>query len=314
MICPMCAILGLKVLQYPYRTSATVPLIEPNAHHSRAHQAALDSARYVDEELEGLLRGNGGARFELNAFLAPPPELADGWWGDRDSTAAAPPGGGNNAAPNGNPSGRARPTNNRLLDTACAVVSNTPLSERARGSQGSGLHDGVGMETPSSGVFDVGGGRDRATRDTKRSSAAGHSARMETQDVLDQQAGGATTTAAAAAAAAPADPTREATVVSQGNGTQGSGGSRHEGQTVGVSRSRDSGGVGGGAPVVGAEEGLVTAWGLSDPMVARAMMKRAKRLRKFQTAEVSEVERELANHCCGWMCMVYAFRGRGGFV
>lgn len=167
------------------------------------------------------------------------------------------------------------------------------------------------MKTLRSGVFDTGGGRHRGTRDTKRSLAAGHSARMETQDALDQQAGGATTTAAAVAAAAPANPTREATVVSQGNGTQDSVGSRHEGQTAGVSSSRDSGGVGGGDPVAGAEEGLVTAWGLSDPMVARAMMKRAKRLRKFQTAEVSEVERELANRCCGWVCIRHTPSGAG---
>ncbi|CAM9235998.1 unnamed protein product, partial [Laminaria digitata] len=216
-------------------------------HVRRALQAALDSARYIDEELEGLLSGNGGARFELNTFLAPPPELADGWWGDRSSTAAAPPD-GSNAALHGNPSRRARATSNRLLDTACAVVSNTLLSEGSRGSQAQGFHGRMETTTPVRGVSDAGGVRGHGERDAKRSSASGHGARMETQDALDQQADEA---------------------------------------MVGVSSGRDSGSVGsGGGPVVGAEEGLVTAWGLSDPAVARAMMKRAKRLRKFQTAEV----------------------------
>lgn len=255
--------------------------IKPNTQRACAHQAALDSARYVDEEVEGLLRVNGGARFELNAFLVPPPELADGWWGDRDSTAAAPAD-SNNATLNGNLSGRARATDTRLLDTARFVSSKSPSSERARESQERGLRDGIVVKTLSSGVFGADGGRGHGARDAKRSSAAG----LETQDALGQQA----EDAAATAATAPADPTLEYTVVNQGKGTQDSGGARYERQTVGVGKSRDiGGGVGDGGAVAGAEEGLATAWGLSDPMVARAMMKRAKRLRKFQTAEVSEV-------------------------
>ena len=138
------------------------------------------------------------------------------------------------------------------------------------------------METPNRGIIGAGGGRCHGSGETKRSSAAGHGARMEIQDVLDQQAEDATP----AALTTPADPTRETKVISQGNGTQDSGGTQHVQQTVGVSRSRDSGDVGDGGPVVGAKDSLVTAWGLSDPMVALAMMKRARRLRKFQTAEV----------------------------
>ena len=188
-----------------------------------------------------------------------------------------------------------------MLDTARSVSSNTPSSERARESQERGLHDGNEMKTPSSGVFGADGGRGQGERDTKRSPAAGRGARMEIQDVLGQQAEGA----AAATATAPADPARETTVVDEEHGTQDYGGALYEGQTVGVSRSRGSGGgVGDDGAVVGSDviEGLVAAWGLSDPMVARAMMKRAKRLRKFQTAEVREVDRGFSNHCCRCVC------------
>lgn len=47
---------------------------------------------------------------------------------------------------------------------------------------------------------------------------------------------------------------------------------------------REEGGGGIGSTRAG-EKGLAQAWGLKDPSVARAMVKRAKRMRKFQNGE-----------------------------
>lgn len=44
-------------------------------------------------------------------------------------------------------------------------------------------------------------------------------------------------------------------------------------------------GGGGGGPARAEKKGFVRAWGLKDPSVARAMIKRANRMRKFQNGE-----------------------------
>lgn len=88
----------------------------------------MDSAKYVDDELEGLLNINGGDCFELDRFLSPPPELGDGWLG---TTVVAQ--GNKNIPRHPTPPSRAKATSIRLIDTARAFVSNTPPRPHPRG-------------------------------------------------------------------------------------------------------------------------------------------------------------------------------------
>lgn len=185
---------------------------------SRDEQAALDSARYVDDEVEGLLNVNGGARFELDCFLSPPPELMDGWWGD-SSTTTGMPRSTKGVPTRPTPPNGTRASSRRLMDTARAVVSNT-----------STLSNAVGGHT------------------------------VETKKETDL------------------DSTR-----------LGRGSETHVGVTEDPSMKandnvREEGGSGRGSARAG-EKGLAQAWGLKDPSVARAMIKRAKRMRKFQNGE-----------------------------
>lgn len=202
----------------------------------RAYQAALDSARYVDDEVEGLLNVNGGARFELDRFLSPPPELADGWLGGSSMTA---PQHHENTPRHPTPPSRARDTSNRLINTARAVVANTPLRSNARGAQEVGTPSNAGLNSPGLGRGTEGRVGDGVSGQTT------NKPRSEPQrNVVDTGQG-------------------ERETVGKNSG---------EGPTA-----RASGGMSG--------EGLARAWGLKDPTVARAMMKRAKRMRKFQNGE-----------------------------
>lgn len=207
------------------------------SHHN---QAALDSARYVDDEVEGLLNVNGGARFELDRFLSPPPELADGWWGDSSSTLAVPRhkrGTLRHPTPPNGP----KATGARLMDTARVVVSNS--SRRSIAIHG---HAEETTRETDLGSPGFGHGNDKTVRinesprspmDTDQSAReAGESFRHE-------------------------DTSLEATD-----------NVREEGRNkIGSARA--------------GENGLARAWGLKDPRVARAMLKRAKRMQKFQNGE-----------------------------
>ncbi|CAM9322982.1 unnamed protein product [Ectocarpus sp. 6 AP-2014] len=154
-------------------------------HVRRALQAALDSAKYVDDELEGLLNINGGDRFELDRFLSPPPELGDGWLG---TTAVAQ--GNKNIPRHPTPPSRAKATSIRLIDTARAAVSNTPRRPHPRG--------GDGVEATSRTRLDsyCTGGTGHATKSTFLSETAqavqtGRSDDRETAERTTSDEGGA---------------------------------------------------------------------------------------------------------------------------
>lgn len=181
--------------------------------------------------MEGLLNVDGGARFELDRFLSPPPELRDGWW--RDSSTCEPEHIGS-VPRNPTPPSRDRALGDGVIDTAAAVFNSIHLRSESAGAyvtHVSGKIDvdlvGHGVELHGVGGTDQGGRKPRTEADGKTS---------------DKNAGGI----------------NDLTIRADG---------------------RD-GGYGRGAGV-----DLARAWGLKDPSVVRSMVKRAKRLRMFQTSE-----------------------------
>lgn len=172
---------------------------------------------------------NGGASFELDRFLCPPPELADGWLRVQNVPGEPTP----------TPPSRARATSNRLIDTARAVVSNTPLRLNVREHA---------VETPSeTGLASPFFGR----------GAEKHinSATIKTED----------------------EPRFEHSPAIVDSGK--------ESNLLANSRRNIPNFGGSDSPARGGGNSLARAWGLKDPTVARAMMKRAKRIRKFQNGE-----------------------------
>lgn len=212
-------------------------------HHD--NQAALDSARYVDDEVEGLLNVNGGARFELDRFLSPPPELTDGWWGDSSTTAAVPCC-AKDVPRHPTPPSRARAIGTRLMDTARAVVSNTSRLSNASEDHAVETTTETELDSPRFGrggeaAYDsMNGG---ATESPRTPQATDQGARDAEESFSDE------------------DPNVKATDSMR----------QESGERIGPTRA-------GG-------KGLARAWGLKDPRVARAMVKRAKRMRKFQNGE-----------------------------
>lgn len=106
----------------------------------------MDSSKYVDDELEGLLNVNGGGRFELDRFLSPPPELGTGWLG---TTVVDQ--GNKNIPRHPTPSSRGKATSIRLIDTARAVVSNTPPCPHPRAGNGVEATSRTGLDSYGSG-------------------------------------------------------------------------------------------------------------------------------------------------------------------
>eukprot|EP00752_Nemacystus_decipiens_P011290 g10033.t1 len=212
-------------------------------HVRRALQAALDSARYVDDEVDGLLSVDGGARFELDRFLSPPPELTDGWWGD-SRTAIAVPRPTKDFPRHPTPPSGARARGTRLVGTARAAVSSASTLSNARDGYAETNETDMGSRNfgPGSEAH-VGGngncpvsprrtptGTDQSAREAVESSSAEDPSVKASDNVLEQCGGGINSTRAD-------------------------------------------------------QKGLARAWGLKDPRVARAMIKRAKRMRKFQNEE-----------------------------
>lgn len=182
---------------------------------------------------------NGGARFELDRFLSPPPELTDGWWGDSSTTTTVPRHTKHVPRHPTPPSG-ARTTGTRLIDTARAVVSHTPRLSNAREVHAVETRE-TDLDPP------------RLGRGTE-SHVDIHGARQtEFPRTLTGTDGGVKEAA------------RSSSVEDQNN-----------------ARKEGGGGIG---PTRADEKGLARAWGLKDPSVARAMIKRAKRMRKFQNGE-----------------------------
>lgn len=251
---------------------------ETSPFRRRAHQAALDSARYVDDDLENLLSANGGDRFELDRFLSPPPELTDGWWGGR--SAPTPPQDGD-ARPRATPPSRTRATSGRLIETARVVVGSAPLRSNTREEQGQGLPDAV--ETSIVNGFDAIPGGRYGEESGNTHAPGGCGVKIDHGDVPDDgRVGGAS----------PLEPWGTRAAVGLSNGYETARNRSDDGSTArtnGDSQkgSRSGGDIGTGSPGKGAGNDLVGAWGLKDPRVARAMMKRTKRMRKFQTGEVS---------------------------
>lgn len=208
------------------------------------NQAALDSARYVDDEVEGLLSVNGGARFELDRFLSPPPELADGWWGDSSTTIAV-------AHPTKNvprhpaPPSSARASGTRLMGAARAAVSNTSTISNAGDHHAVETTIETALDSPRFGRSSEArvGGNGACARESPRALMGPDRGSREAEESFSEHPGSV----------------KKTDVREEGGG--------------GIGSTRAD------------KKGLAQAWGLKDPSVARAMMKRAKRMRKFQTGE-----------------------------
>ncbi len=179
---------------------------------------------------------NGGASFELDRFLCPPPELSDGWWGGASRTSVQNVPG----EPTPTPPSRARATSNRLIDTARAVVSNAPL-RCVRGEHAVETPSETGLASPLFG------------RGTEKDNNVG--ATIKTDDELRFE--------------------RSPAILDLGKESDLLANTGRNGANV---RGADN-------PARGGGNALAKAWGLKDPSVARAMIKRAKRMRNFQNGE-----------------------------
>lgn len=245
-------------------------------------QAALDSSRYVDDEVEGLLCANGGARFELDHFLSPPPELAEGWWGTGNTKIL--PAHARNRMRHATPTERVNATSQRLAVTARAVLGNIP--SRGRGCTGGDIeHRDATYPSPIASIVSTElQPNEHGVRAHKPSRAGtGVGTGRSVDKVPKADCNQADAPRGKGGISAPSNGSvghREeqcGQVKGEVRGSAGGGGSREEGGD-----GRD-----GGAANQGGND-LVKAWGLKDPRVVRAMMKRRKRMRKFQTGEVSQ--------------------------
>lgn len=225
------------------------------------HQAALDSARYVDDELEGLLDGNGGDHFELDRFLSPPPELAENWM---------------NLAPTPqnsykeNMAGRDGAAGN--IAAVCTVNNDTPRrSENAADGQSNAFQKGKQSSSNRS---------DKATRAGELGTGGAQvscadSIDDEDRDSLDRNIKYGLNSACL-------HPDRGVTKGKEIGASIPAGEVSVEGVNHDDSnRGREDG-------IIGDESGneLIRSWGLKDPCVAAIMLKRMKRLRSFRTREV----------------------------
>ena len=198
--------------------------------------------------MEGLLSVDGGARFELDRFLSPPPELTDGWWGTSSSTSLTVPRPTKDVPRRPAPPGGARASGTRLMGTARAVFSNTSTLSNAR--------DGHAVET---------------TRQVDKGSPPRFGRGSEAHVGVNGPR--------------PPESPRTPTGTDQG-AKEAAENSNGKGSSVKATDSvREDGGEGGAGWTRAGEKGLARAWGLKDPSVARAMVKRAKRMRKFQNGE-----------------------------
>lgn len=227
----------------------------------------MDSARYVDNELEDLLNADGGARFELDRFLCPPPELAENWLGD------GTPG---LLHQRGTASDRASATSS-WITTPRAVINDTLPRSTARDEQAQGFRaSDQPRRDPSV---------DSAGRDTDVECDAGEN--LAGDDISRGSGGGC---GGGNKSIRPLGPSRHAEAASLTIDGEAVTGDVEEGavqrSVSGDEGPRVYGRLGIEASENGSGNGLVRAWGLKDPRVARAMMKRMKRMRKFQTGEV----------------------------
>lgn len=213
-------------------------------------------------------------------FLSPPPELADSWWRNGATTSPQP----KNATSTLQAGfSRARATSARLTNTARAVISNTGQSTNTRVEQIHNLQ--VNAETLSIVGPDLTGGG-KYERNTAHSSS-----------VYDTGEGQKSAFSGRGVNSVDPEPFSQGTFsVSMSNDDDVAREGKERGATdsVNVVRTDASGekvdsGSGGnvdGSPGRRARNGLVEAWGLKDPNVAEAMMKRTKRMRKFLDCEV----------------------------
>lgn len=219
----------------------------------------------MDEELEGLLCANGGAHFDLDHFLSPPPELAQGWLGNVDPPLLPPVGQRKTVFPRR----RTHAVEGSLTTTESALGHRAGVIAPGYTGQAS-LHPSL---DPEEGHFEEGtaherlggngdgGGDDGRQSGSMGTSCDGRGSRREsatTSTLIDERTASAGIEKGSAA--------RRESVRSSDGG-------------------RDSGGGNGGGGVP--DHDLIEAWGLKDPRVARTMMKRMKRMRKFEYREVS---------------------------
>lgn len=251
-------------------------------------QAALDSAKYVDDELDGLLEAKGGVRFDLDRFLSPPPQLAQEWWGDAGESTPSPS------------------TNRSVLKTTSA--SRHRLQRAADGSPrilnpafegGIPLDSKNSSSSPTDGQIHI----DNAARDIRKLSQtaegwANHARGVAAQNTVDDDAcGGSGSTRDHRGRKTNKSSYREnemsrkdmtmknITSLTLG-GESREGGTGNRAVEVAKEGIASSGGGGRDGARQGSGHELISAWGLKDPRVARAMMRRMRRMRKFETSEV----------------------------
>lgn len=246
----------------------------------------------MDEELEGLLRENGGARFDLDRFLTPPPELAQEWW----ESAAKPPSRSmtpENVTRELISLGHIQPhADSKMLAADPVVGRTTPFTAKQNDKSGRGMD--LNLDKIIGGIGQVGltdtsrCATSRAGEDHGEGECAGGGEVREVNGCGRQPGEGMhdnrfllrpeTTTAIGALQ------------ISIGETTEVDVSDKVNGQSSGV----HSGGENRGS-LAGVRNELMSAWGLKDPRVARAMMRRMQRMRKFERGEVSLVEGDWVN-------------------
>lgn len=238
------------------------------------HQAALDSARYVDDDLEGLLDGNGGDRFELDCFLSPPPELAENWMNHAPTTANRY---------KENMAGRDGAAGN--IATVCTVNSDTP---RRSMNAANGQSDAFREEKQSSSHRSDTATRAGELRTGGAQVSFSHSIDKEARDssFLGQDIKDGLNSACL-------HPDRD---VTRGKKI---GASIPAGEVSVEGLNHDGNNSGRKDGITGDESGneLIRSWGIKDPCVAAMMLKRMRRLRKFHTREVRGGDYESIPSC-----------------
>lgn len=247
-------------------------------------QAALESAEYVDEELEGLLGETGGARFDLDRFLSPPPELAQEWWEGTTKTPCRSLVSESITCEFTSPRHIRPDTKSKMIAAGPAAGKRSPSPVRQSEKTGRGRY--LNVDEITGGIGQVG------LADT--SSCAPSRAGVE--DGRGECARGGEVPEVDGCSGRPGDGMHDNGLFLRPRTTAKIGGLQIAiGETAEVDVSdkvgRQSGGVRSGGDDRGGRRGarneLVRAWGLKDPRVARAMTRRMQRMRKFETGEVS---------------------------
>lgn len=243
----------------------------------------------MDEELEGLLGANDGARFDLDRFLSPPPELAQEWWEDATKRPSRPAA-DDNTARCAIPLQQAQPDernhSNAIHPAVARSISRTTSNDTHDGRGRHQYLDAVGGEAERvGGIANSPGAFARTIADDSGGECAGDGegpelnnseGRSRRDDEIHDDNGlraGAKTTRINCGLAIEISRREEAILAAQAVA----------GQKNGVRSGGDARGARGRA-----RNELVNAWGLKDPKVARAMVRRMQRMRKFDTGEVSE--------------------------